>query len=63
MRSKQELLQLVQNESILIKELESVPFRQDDTNWQIHLVRIQDAYWRRRNWKTKLQELGDNCDS
>lgn len=64
-----ELKSLIQKETDLINELESThvepeyhkradgtPYYQYPTgNYAVHLTKIKDAYWRRRNWRDALE--------
>lgn len=62
MKTTQQLRDLIRQETISIKELESsYPEWGDDpkrasTPYVQHDQKIKDAYWRRRNWRDQLAQ-------
>jgi len=67
MRTKKELEDLIEQETATIKRLENNSPKSPrmngnrlTTEWAIHETEIKDAYWRRRNWRGKLEDLTEN---
>ena len=53
-QTKEELEQLIEQETALIKSLEAGENPENLTPVQ-HETSIKDAYWRRRNWRSRLE--------
>lgn len=64
--SVEDLETLILIETNLISKLENTPVTPEyhgnshyaKGEYAVHLTEIQDAYWRRRTWREKLDELG-----